>query len=279
MKDLSNENIIHIKKDGLEYIKFKRLLEYENIEHSFTLKPLDFAGNHTYEEKKEEVENNFKVLAKEFGFKVENICRPKQTHTDRVEKVEDADEGIYLSKFDNVDGFVTDKENKVLMMSFADCTPLLFYDPVKKVIANTHSGWKGTLQSIGVKTVEKMQKEYGCNPKDIICCIGPHIRKCHFEVDEDVKDLFYNEFKSKINIEEGIESNKEKNKYYIDTAKINKQILLNIGLKEENIIDSNICTVCNQDICHSYRAEKELSGRAVTIIYLNKGENRCYQKQ
>lgn len=268
MKDLSNENIIHIQKDGLEYIQFKRLLEYENIEHCFTLKPLDFASNDTYEIKRDEVEQNLKVLSKEFIFDINNICRPKQTHTDRVRKVKGGDEGIYIKKFDNVDGLVTDKSNKVLMLGFADCTPLLFYDPVKKVIANTHSGWKGTLQSIGVKTVEKMILEYGCILGDIICCIGPHIRKCHFEVDKDVKDLFYNEFKNLEQIEEIITYDKKNEKYYIDTAKINKQILLNIGLKEENIIDSNLCTVCNSDSCHSYRAEKELSGRAISIIYL-----------
>jgi len=268
MKDLSNENVIYIKKYGLEYIQFKRLLEYKNIEHCFTLKPLDFASNITYEEKREDVEKAFNVLSEEFKFNVKDICRPKQTHTDIVEKICDGDEGIYISKFDNVDGFVTDQKNKVLMLSFADCTPLLFYDPIKNVIANTHSGWKGTLQKIGVRTIEKMISEYGCKPEDIICCIGPHIRKCHFEVDKEVRDLFYNEFKNLKDIEDIIEFDREKNKYYIDTARINRQTLLNIGLKENNIIDSNICTVCNSNICHSFRKEKDLSGRAVTIIYL-----------
>ena len=268
MKDLSNENIIHVKKEKLEYIQFKKLLEYKNVQHCFTLKPLDFAGNASYEEKKKEVEKGLKSLSEEFNVDVGNICRPKQTHTDRVEKVEDGDTGIYIQKFDNVDGLVTNKKNKALMLGFADCTPLLFYDTVKNVIANTHSGWKGTFKTIGVRTVEKMMDSYGCNPKDIICCIGPHIRKCHFEVDEDVKDLFYNKFKDLEKIEEIITYNKKNNKYHIDTERINKQTLLNVGLKEENVIDSNICTVCNSDICHSYRAEKELSGRAVTIIYL-----------
>jgi len=268
MVDLSNENIIHINKKGLQYIQFRTLLEYKNIEHCFTLKPLDFAGHATYEEKKQVVEEYLRVLSEEFGFNVKNICRPKQMHTDNVEKIQDGDEGIYIEKFDDVDGLITDKQNKVLMLGFADCTPLLFYDPVRKVIANTHSGWRGTLQEIGVKTVEKMQLEYGCKPQNIICCIGPHIRKCHFEVDEDVRNLFYNKFKDLKNIEEIIRYNLENNKYYIDTVEINKRILLNIGLEEKNIIDSNICTMCNSDICHSFRAEKELSGRAVTILYL-----------
>ena len=113
-----------------------------------------------------------------------------------------------------------------------------------------------------------MISEYDCNPEEIICCIGPHIRKCHFEVDKDIRDLFYNQFKDLEEIDDIIEFNKAKNKYYIDTFKINKQTLLKIGLKEENIIDSNMCTVCNSDLCHSYRVEKELSGRAITIMYL-----------
>lgn len=268
MENLSNQNIIHIKKEKIEYIQFRKLLEYKNINHCFTLKPLDFASNADYEEKKQIVKENLNILAEEFEFDVNNICRPKQTHTDRVESIEDGDEGIYLEKYDNTDGFVTNQKGKILMVSFADCTPLLFYDPIKKVIANTHSGWKGTLQTIGVKTVQKMISEYGCKIEDIICCIGPHIRKCHFEVDEEVKELFYNKFKNLKEIDNIIKYDNEKNKYFIDTTQINKQALLNIGLKEQNIIDSNICTVCNQDICHSFRAEKELSGRAVTIMYL-----------
>ena len=268
MKDLSNEDIIHIKKDKLEYIQFKKLLEYKDLEHCFTLKPLNLGSNSQYESNKDDIDEQYEILGQEFKFDIKNICRPKQTHTDRVEKIEDGDEGIYISKFDNVDSFVTDKKEKVLMVAFADCTPLLFYDPIRNVIANTHSGWKGTLQTIGIRTVKKMILEYGSKPENIICCIGPHIRKCHFEVEEDVKGLFYNKFKNLENIEEMISYNKEKHKYYINTADINKQCLLNIGLKEGNIIDSNICTVCDSDICHSFRAEGDLSGRAVSIMYL-----------
>ena len=183
--------------------------------------------------------------------------------------IEDGDEGIYREKFFDVDGLVTNKKNKALVFCFADCTPLLFFDPVKKVIANVHSGWRGTLQTIGRNAVNKMVQEFECKPENIICCIGPTIRKCHFEVDEDVKDLFYNKFKDDINIDEFIEKSKEKEgKYYIDTVGINRNVLLNIGLKEENIIDSKICSVCDEDKIHSYRAHGEKSGRNITIMEL-----------
>lgn len=266
MLDLSNENIIHVKKEGLEYIVFKRLLEYKNIIHCYTLKPIDFGTNDAYDVKKQEIDNNFKKISEEFGFDVKNIYRPRQTHTDRVEVAEDGYSGIFNDRYNNVDGFVTDKENKILVVGFADCTPLLFYDPTKNVIANVHSGWKGTYQEIGVRAVEKMKKEYGCNPEDLICCIGPHIRKCHFEVEQDIRDMFFEKFKKIDNIDEIITKDETKQKYYIDTLKINIEILKRAGLKKENIIDSKICTVCNSDVCHSYRTDKELSGRSISIM-------------
>lgn len=270
MKDLSNENIIHVKNGNIEYLQFRRLLEYKDIlTHCFTLRDLDFSGFDKYEANKEKVEDSYRKVCKEFNIEYKNLCRPKQTHTDVVKIIEDGDEGIYREKFFDVDGLVTNKKNKALVFCFADCTPLLFFDPVKKVIANVHSGWRGTLQTIGRNAVNKMVQEFECKPENIICCIGPTIRKCHFEVGEDVRDLFYNKFKDDINIDEFIEKSKEKEgKYYIDTVGINRNVLLNIGLKEENIIDSKICSVCDEDKIHSYRAHGEKSGRNITIMEL-----------
>ncbi len=271
MKDLTNESIVHVKNNGIEYIQFRRLLEYKNIlKHCFTLKPLDFASFDSYKEKKNKVEDSYKKICKEFRIEYSNICRPNQTHTNIVKSIEDGDEGIYNEKFDNVDGLVTNKKNKALIFCFADCTPLLFFDPVKKVISNVHSGWRGTLQTIGINAVEAMVQNYYSNPKDIICCIGPTIRKCHFEVEDDVKDLFYNKFKKELDINNYIikSDSSNNNKYFIDTVEINKQILLKLGLKEENIIDSKICSVCNEDKIHSYRAHGENSGRNITLMEL-----------
>ena len=98
-----------------------------------------------------------------------------------------------------------------------------------------------------------MIEEYNCNPKDIICCIGPCIRKCHFEVSEDVKDLFEKEFQDMEDINQII-------------TKINENMMKDIGLLEENIIDSRICTVCNNNYMHSYRVQKELAGRNTAIL-------------
>jgi hypothetical protein len=145
---------------------------------------------------------------------------------------------------------------------------MLFYDPVKKVIANVHSGWKGTLQGISIKCVQKMIDEKGCNPSDIICAICPSIRKCHFEVQRDVYEMFANEFSDLQEIDSIITKQENNEKWNIDTVLINKIILSNAGLKKENIIDSGICSVCNKEIVHSFRAEGQNYGLATALISL-----------
>ena len=147
----------------------------------------------------------------------------------------------------------------------------MFFDPVNKVIANVHSGWRGTIQRISVRTVQKMVNKFNCKPENIICCICPSIRKCHFEVENDVKEIFEKEFKD-LKIEQNndiMEKQKDKEKWNIDTVLINKILLKQEGLKQENIIDSGICSVCNSDLIHSYRVERQGYGLATALIKIN----------
>ena len=94
----------------------------------------------------------------------------------------------------------------------------------------------------------------------------PSIRKCHFEVDEDVKELFYNKFKKLGDTDRFIEE--KNNKFFIDTVLINKILLTEKGILPENIEDSNICSVCNKDIIHSFRAEGKNYGLATCVVAL-----------
>lgn len=267
MKDLSNNEIKHVINNinEIEYLQFKRLLKYKDkLTHCYTLKRnLDFRN---YNDESTSLEDSYKLICKDLKINRTKIIRPFQTHTDCVKIVENNKENL-----ENVDGIITKEKGLVTSLTFADCTPLFFYDTEKNIIANIHSGWKGTLNKIGQKAVLKMIKELNCNPKDIICCIGPAIGKCHFEVDEDVKELFKKEFAYTKRINDIIVKGKmkeEKQKYNIDTNLINRLILEEVGLKTENIIESNICTVCNSDYIHSYRTEKELSGRNTAIMSL-----------
>ena len=279
--DLSNENVIHVKKNGIEYLQFKKLLEYEDdISHAYSL-GID-RNFRTAKANKEKLDKDiydktiedYKHLSKQIGLDYINIVKSNQAHTDEVKivksKIKKDEPDFNLEEYTKTDGLITNKRNIGLSTTNADCILLLFYDPIKKIIANTHSGWRGTLQRISVKTVEKMRKEYGSNPEDIICCICPSIIKCHFEVDKDVKDMFEEEFQDlgKENLENIIEEKIKDKKWNIDTVLINQIILEKVGLKKENIIDSKICSVCNKDLIHSYRAEKEGYGLNTALIYL-----------
>lgn len=233
--DLTNDVVIHIKKNNIEYLQFRRLLEYPGLVHCYTLSAnnFDVAGNDTMENRKEVVLDNYRKLATTLEVDYNHIIRPYQTHTNIVKRVDEIPNKIQIfpKEYWNVDGLITDKKDITFSLGYADCTPLFLYDPVKKIIGDIHSGWKGTLAKIGKVAVLKMIEEYGSNPRDIICAIGPTIRKCHFEVDVDVQKLFYKEFSYLSNINDII--TKEVNKYYIDTVLINKLMLQEAGLKKK----------------------------------------------
>ena len=277
--NLSNENVIHVKDEKIEYLQFRKLLEYKDIvTHAYSLGTnLNFRTSTVRKEKLpvEEFEKaieNYKMLCDSIDCNYIDLVKTNQEHTDCIKvvnkKIKENEPDFNLMEYSKIDGLVTDKNNLILSTTNADCILLLFFDPVKKVIANTHSGWKGTLQRISVKTVEKMIKEFNCNPNDIICCICPSIRKCHFEVDRDVMKLFKNEFEDLDNLKDIIEEKEYNKKWNIDTVLINKIILEKAGLKKENIIDSGICSVCNSDIIHSFRVEKEGYGLNTAVIGL-----------
>ena len=281
MKNLSNQNIVHIEKDGVQYIQFKKLLEYKDIiTHAYSI-GVDVNFRTARINKQALPENEYKKAIQDYenlcnniGVDYRNVVKTNQQHTDEVKivtkKINKESMDINLEEYDQTDGLITNKPNFVLSTTNADCILLIFFDPITKTIANVHSGWKGTLQRISVKTIEKMKKEFNCMPENIICCICPSIRKCHFEVDKDVKEQFENEFQD-INISNSTEIMKkqtDKEKWNIDTVLINKILLKQEGLKEENIIDSGICSMCNSDIIHSFRVEKENYGLETALICL-----------
>lgn len=282
MKNLSNENVIHIEKDGIQYLQFRKLLEYKDIiNHAYSLGiDMNFRTGRAKNAEKLSKEDfnraiqDYKELCGAINENYIDVVKVIQEHTDNIvcinNKINKNQPDISMTEYNGKDAMITNKKGLVLSTTNADCILLLFFDPITKTIANVHSGWKGTLQRISVKAVEMMINDYNCNPQNIICCMCPSIRKCHFEVGIEVKEMFEKEFKDlKISeSKETIEKQLDNEKWNIDTVHINKIMLKGIGLKEENIIDSGICSVCNCDLVHSYRIEKQEYGLATAIISL-----------
>lgn len=258
---MDNENIIIKSFNGLNYLQFKVLNDL-GIKHAYTLKSEGFDFGHNTKEE----EYSYEILCNALNIEKTTLVKPFQTHTANAKCISSLDGDL-----NDVDGLITDKKDIAITSKNADCILFLFYDPIKKVIANIHSGWRGTFQKIAEKTVIKMISNYGSKPEDIICCVCPSIRECHFEVDDDVKDLCLDIFGFTGKKDEFIklgELKEGKQKYLIDTVKINRIMLEELGLKKENIIDCNICSVCNKEFIHSVRVEGKNYKRATAIITL-----------
>ena len=262
--DLSNKNMIHIKTKDIEYLQFRKLNEF-GLTNCYTLSANNVNFRSTNKEKYAESLNK---ICKALNIEEKTIVKPVQTHTDCVKIVETGSENL-----ENVDGLITKNPNLNLMLSFADCTPILIYDKKQKIIANVHSGWRGTVQKIGQKAALKMINECGSSAEDLFVFIGPCLEQCHFIVEEDVKKIFEETFETYCNkyniIEDKNETIDGKRKYHINTEIINRLLLEEIGLKSDNIIESKICTACNSKIMHSHRIEKQNSGRNVAIFGMN----------
>ena len=234
----------------MNYYKFDNL----NIKHGFFYKPYSFNKSLN----KEEYENNLKLVKEEL--KLNDLVEVTQKHTNIVKKV--TKENMYEEIV--ADGMITDLKDIGLFIKVADCQAILLYDDKNKVIGNIHSGWRGTVNKIVENAINIMINDYKCNKDNIKVFICPSIMQDHFEVDEDVYLLFKDKFK---NIDKYTIYKENTNKYYIDTINLNKDYLIELGLNKNNIYLSNLCTMCD-DRFHSYRREKENSGRNIAVISL-----------
>ena len=100
------------------------------------------------------------------------VLTPEQTHSDHIETVDER------AEYPDTDGLILTEPDAAIYLRFADCTPLIFYDPKHNIGAISHAGWRGTAARIGVKTVAKMVLNFSSKPEDLIVLIGPAISKC-----------------------------------------------------------------------------------------------------
>ena len=158
-----------IKKINNKDVYYSDML---NIEHFFTTRNLI-------------IRENKKEISDYLNIKEKNLICPNQTHSDNIEILEE-------NKFEypNCDGLIINKKDTAIYLNFADCTPIILYDPINNIGAVSHAGWRGTAANIASKTVLKMKEKFNSNPEDIIALIGPCISFEHFETsDEAIEKL------------------------------------------------------------------------------------------
>ncbi len=209
------------------------------------------------------IKENTRRIAQAIGVEAERMVYTHQTHTVNVAVVREGDEG---KRFMETDGMVTNVPGICLVTFYADCVPLYFVDPVKRVIGLSHSGWRGTVRRMGKVTVEKMQETYGSNPEDIIAAIGPSICQDCYEVSEDVACEFRKEFKEEVQTE--LFYRKENRKYQLNLWRANEEVLLEAGIAKEHIAVTNVCTHCNPEILFSHRTTGDKRGNLSAFLSL-----------
>lgn len=221
----------------------------------------------------EHVLENYRRIADVLGCEAEDFICSDQTHTTnvRVTGREDAGKGVVREKdYTDVDGLITNEPGVVLATFYADCVPLYFVDPVKKAIGLSHSGWRGTVNKMGMKTVQMMEETYGTNPADVVAAIGPSICMSCYEVGSEVAEEFYKAFPKEEEQKEILRA-KENGKYLLNLWKANYFIMKEAGIKEENISVTDICTCCNGDELFSHRQSQGKRGNLGAFLGLLKG--------
>lgn len=196
----------------------------------------------------ENVEENYRRLAAAIGFDPGLAVLTRQVHSDIVLPVTKADcRGLDHHHYPECDGLVTNDPGVVLVIFTADCTPILFHDPVTGAVGAAHAGWRGTAADIAGKTVRAMVETFGCKAEDIHAAIGPNIGRCHFETDGDVPDAMVAAFGEEV----APFMEKIGKKYHLDLKQINAFALRRVGVRQIDI--SGDCTYCQHDRFWSHR--------------------------
>lgn len=277
IKYKDNRHVLEENTDYVPYLEYPMLKDTGIVRHGFSTR-LGGVSEGYYAsmnlsfdrgDRKEAVAENFRRIGEALGVRCEDMVLSRQTHTTNVRIVTDADRGKGITRerdYTDVDGLVTNVPGICLVTSYADCVPLFFVDPVKKVIGLSHSGWRGTVGKIGRKTVELMHERFGSDPADILAAVGPSVCMDCYEVSSDVIEKFKEAFSE--NWWDQLFYEKPDGKYQLDLWKANELIFLESGILPEHIAVTNVCTHCNSDILYSHRAAGDKRGNLCAFLAL-----------
>jgi YfiH family protein len=210
----------------------------------------------------EAVEANHELIYGALGVRREDVVSPHQVHSTTVRVVTERDRGQVCPK---TDALVTATPGVVLMLRFADCVPILLYDPVQRVVGLAHAGWRGTVAGMAGAAVQTMVDELDCCPADILAGIGPSIGPCCYEVGENVAEAMFCAFSDVTGLlEPGADGH-----WQLDLWAVNQRQLADAGVHSIEV--AGTCTACHTDEWFSHRAEQGKTGRLGALIGLRKG--------
>jgi YfiH family protein len=211
---------------------------------------------------------NHQILSQTLGFDLSSLVTCQQIHQDAVARVDKSyfkkDCFLPNNSIPKTDALVTDVPGITLMTRYADCVPLLFYEPKAQAVAIAHAGWEGTLAGIGQKTVNVLVYDYHCQPQHILAAIGPSIGPCCYQINSTMAE---HALKKLPWAQEYIRESSDEGLYF-NLRQANKKQLKSAGIKDEQLYCTELCTSCKVDLFFSYRKEKRVTGRFGALIGL-----------
>lgn len=248
---------------NVDFVNYKLFHPFnEIIAFTTTKQTLDETKPRFTGDSSEIFKKNRKLLSTKLNIKSSQLIFPRQTHTNCVAEILDIPE----TEIEDTDALVTNQPGICLCVQTADCVPILLFDPIKKVIAAVHAGWRGTVNRIVEGTIQKMIQQYKSSPENILVAIGPSIGPEIYEVGDDVVKAVK---KSITNYEITLSKNST-GKFHFNLWEANKQILLENGILTENIEILGECSFQNSSKYYSARKQGIETGRMVSGIMLLK---------
>lgn len=211
--------------------------------------PYYFNLSFNVKDDEDRVLENRNLFFEKLGFEENEIAFQNQIHSDIIKVVDSA------GNSGEGDALITSKKNLLLVLTIADCTPVMIYDSGNQVIAAVHSGWRGANKKILENTLRLMRNEFNTKGADLMVYLGPSISQINYQVGEEVANLF--DQKYILN---------SSGKTFLDVASVNYDMLIDFGVKRNNIQRSFLCTYQMKDIFHSYRRDGNKSGRSLAVI-------------
>lgn len=202
-------------------------------------------------------------LAAALGISPESLVPTRQVHRDRIVRVPGPHYACSRGQHP-ADGLTTDTPGLFLLGYFADCVPILAYDPVHRAVGLAHAGWRGTLLSIAGRLVEEMAAAWGTRPEDLVVGLGPSIGPCCYEVGEEV----IAGVRANLPEPEALLRPGRPGHAYFDLWEANRRALVRAGVRLEQIETAGICTACHVERFFSYRREGRLNGLFGAVIGL-----------
>ncbi len=242
-----------IKIEDIQAYKDFWIIDEDNIKVVFS----NAKDNRSFNRNTEVGVANLQSIKKDFN--VDSVAYLNQIHSDTIHVYKENEEEEFIKK--EGDAIITNHKRVAIGAFSADCVPIILTDSSKQVIASIHSGWKGTINSIVAKTIKKMVVEFGCDVKNIKAYIGPHIRKCCYEISEELKERFIQSFDS-IEVDKLFDGRK------LSMEKCIESDLIKCNLDENNIYSLNLCTYCSEEPLHSYRKSEGSYGRLFACVFI-----------